>query len=451
MIRLNTIIHIFQSGNWSRNSAEKVIWGADDDFIEQLKGFKNIQTLVLPWMRNRLSNWSSLQDKSNLLTQEYYEWTASDPLCTWVETPGTIRMRYDVIHNRTCNRKINRTLRPRSLKPLYFNAKPLSKEYYWPKNLLLPPYFYKNPPPFVFYVHIITNAIVTGVGDVYFENAKLVPYGCKPNGDPRLPGNPLDQPLYEELFVITQYWGTSVFHRMLEIAPRLGSSLHFLKQNPHIQILTPEGPNGTLGELFQILGLNPNRMVTKWGRAKIVYLPRASMCGYASVQETQIISNLYQRYIVEHVGKIPRNKLILIRRSKRRRFTEQTAIEKVVEQAAREYNLDYVMFIDNPVPSLRDTMRLFHAAVMIVAPHGAGLSNVIFSQPGTYVIEGVCNLPHLNFCFQRTSVMLGHHWHGIPSRGGCEGVIDVAASSINDTVREYLTQRKNFELGTVTL
>ena len=99
------------------------------------------------------------------------------------------------------------------------------------------------------------------------------------------------------------------------------------------------------------------------------------------------------------------------------------------------------MFIDNPVPSLKDTMRMFHSAVMVVGPHRAGLSNVFFSQPGTYVVEGVCNLPHVNLCFHRLAHVLGHHWHGIPSRGGCEGHVDVAAKDVNSTVRGLLELR----------
>jgi len=102
-------------------------------------------------------------------------------------------------------------------------------------------------------------------------------------------------------------------------------------------------------------------------------------------------------------------------------------------------------------------MTLFHSAVVVVAPHGAGLSNVLFSRPGTFVVEGVCNVPHVNLCFQRLTHVLGHHWHGVTSRGGCERpslgvhhwhgvtsrggcetVVDVAASDVDAYVKQYL-------------
>ena len=166
-------------------------------------------------------------------------------------------------------------------------------------------------------------------------------------------------------------------------------------------------------------------------RAKIVYQPRATGCGNANIQESEVLSQLYLDYIKRTFPAQPRNRLILIRRSKKRKFNDQKGIEKVLEHAARDYNLTYTLFPDRPTPSLNETMMMFHSAVLIVGPHGAGLSNMIFSQPGTYVLEGVCNLPHVILCFQRLAHILGHHcihWHGVTSRGGCEGVVDVPAS-----------------------
>jgi capsular polysaccharide biosynthesis protein len=88
---------------------------------------------------------------------------------------------------------------------------------------------------------------------------------------------------------------------------------------------------------------------------------------------------------------------------------------------------------------MTDTMRIFRSAVMVVAPHGTGEANVIFSPPGIYLIEGVCHAPHINVCHGDTALALGHHWHGIISRQGCGGVVDVEASRIDSVVREHLS------------
>ena len=48
------------------------------------------------------------------------------------------------------------------------------------------------------------------------------------------------------------------------------------------------------------------------------------------------------------------------------------------------------LFPDNPVPPLKRALQMFNRAFLVVAPHGAGLSNVFFSEPGTIIIEGLC-------------------------------------------------------------
>ena len=109
-----------------------------------------------------------------------------------------------------------------------------------------------------------------------------------------------------------------------------------------------------------------------------------------------------------------------------------------LQLVAKDYRLTFALFADNPTPSLNDTMTMFHSAVVVVAPHGAGLSNVLFSQPGTYVVEGVCNRPKVNLCYKRLAHVLGHHWHGIMSRRGCPIVVNVSPPQIDYAVREYL-------------
>jgi len=134
---------------------------------------------------------------------------------------------------------------------------------------------------------------------------------------------------------------------------------------------------------------------------------------------------------------------VLIRRSVSRRFTEQKGIEEAMKRVAADFNLTFNLFPDNPTPPLNATMTLFHSAVIVVGPVGAGESNILFSRPGTYVVEGVCNVPHVNLCFQRLAYILGHHWHGIASRGGCENSVSVSITELDTTVRKLLHLRQN--------
>lgn len=127
----------------------------------------------------------------------------------------------------------------------------------------------------------------------------------------------------------------------------------------------------------------------------------------------------------------------------------QAAIETMLRRVAAEYGLNYTLFADNPVPSLNDTMRMFFSAVLIVAPHGAGISNIVFSQPGTYVIEGICNPPNSNLCYQRLAHVLGHRWHGLGSTGGCPSVVTISPARVEHAVRTFLTLEHPLNRSTV--
>ena len=192
-----------------------------------------------------------------------------------------------------------------------------------------------------------------------------------------------------------------------------------------------------VSEMLRMIGIDPVRIVTGITRAKLVYLPQGTPCGFPDARSIQLLSALFRDHIrSKHRG--PRNRLIYVRRSGLRRFAVGAPIEFVLQAIAERRRLNYTVFGDRPTPPLSTAAELFNSAVAVVGPHGAGLSNVVFSEPGTALIEGVCNEPHVNMCYQMTAHMLGLRYHGIPSRGGCERVIDVTASDVETAVEAYV-------------
>lgn len=433
-----------KTSDWNISASNQLHLLAEwkNSFFQELSNYSQITIVILPWLSNPLQreeDWSSLTDTSNLLIREYYESTASDPLCTWIETPGKVEFSFDVINNWTCNRNTTRGSIPRSVSLLALNAKPPYRGYYFPSAF--PDEYFEELPRVLHSLYIVKSGIANGVGDVFIRNAKIVPYACYPNVKLNPPENVAKIPLYDEVFVITQPYGTYIYHRLAEVTPRVAVFIEFLLRNPKIKILAPE-KQGRMVELLSVLGIKRDRIITGWCRGEIIYLPRATACCFPHFLETQVLSLHYRQYLKKNFQLVKRNKVVFIRRTGRRYFHNQTVIEKVVEMAVRAYNLSYEVFKDNPSPPLVDMMCMFSAAVMVVAPHGAGFANLVFSEPGTFIIEGVCNRPHTNLFFQRTAQVLGHRWHGIPSTGGCKpgvvGVVTIDPSIINDTIMTYL-------------
>jgi capsular polysaccharide biosynthesis protein len=59
--------------------------------------------------------------------------------------------------------------------------------------------------------------------------------------------------------------------------------------------------------------------------------------------------------------------------------------------------------------SFADQVRLFSEAEIVVGPHGGGLTNTVFSQPGTTVIE-VFPPSYISGCFWALSDVCGHRY-----------------------------------------
>jgi hypothetical protein len=267
------------SGDNGRNDAlrldanPELIWGGEDDYMETLaKRHRHILTVALPWMATSVTTaeqthsipvtnmWNSLTDVSNVLMQRYYQWTGDNQLCAWIETPGVTHMKYDVIYERKCERNLSSAATYyRSLAPVFLYGKPFNQFQYWPNNgTSYPKHFYTDALPFVFYLHVYQDAVANEMGDVFSGHSAVMLYSCRDlSSEPHtaLPANAESLPFYDEVLTLTQMWGTAIYHRMVEVVPRIAAFLDFVIEHPNIRIQAPGSGADRLNEIFRILGL----------------------------------------------------------------------------------------------------------------------------------------------------------------------------------------------------
>lgn len=121
---------------------------------------------------------------------------------------------------------------------------------------------------------------------------------------------------------------------------------------------------------------------------------------------------------------IPRSKksdiVIYIRRRKSRRVQNDKVLLDIIRHS---FHRRLRIHDDVNLPSLRDQLMLFSRATLIIAPHGAGLVNIIACRPNTRVIEFM-DPANINICYMRLAVLLGLQHTGIPIRSG---VVDANA------------------------
>ncbi|ESN97794.1 hypothetical protein HELRODRAFT_193201 [Helobdella robusta] len=426
----------------------QVLWGRDDGFINKLLSVPNIKLIVLPWIK-----YDTEFDGKNVLYPFYYNWSASDPLCRWIKMEKFTKAHWDAVYGKKCNKNIARGILPTKLEFMYFHSRPVNQLHYWPNDgLSYPSYYFNEPPPYALYLTVIQDAVINLVGDVITGSYKIVPFTCSHDNIPTIPIEYPESTVYKEVFIVTQFWGTSYFHKLIEVMPRLAPYRKFLKDNKQVLIHAPE-ERRQVSEMLNILGINSERIITGVVRAKVVYLPQGTPCGFPQVQGLQLLShymklslNKMQNNITVNTDNSNKNKahksllpkqLLLIKRSGLRRFRQQKEIENAVKTFCGRNNLTFVLFDDNPVPSLPETMSIFHSSSFVVAPHGAGLANVMFCKQGSIIIEGVCNPPHVNMCYQFVSHVLGMRYHAIPSKSGCEGFIDINPQIIINVLQAF--------------
>jgi hypothetical protein len=195
--------HSKQWRNISALKNIKLIGGADDDFLQQLDNFSQIEAVFLPWTHNKARIWNSLEDTSNILVNKYVEWTTDKELCQYIKNSGVCRYSHHITYNTTCVTDIQKTENPQSLHLLALNSKPLWLKFYWPNNgTSYPPHFYHEPPAFVFYLHMIQDCIVTPDSEVWSGNMHLVQHTCSYNTKKGPPQNRDKIPLYDEVIAV---------------------------------------------------------------------------------------------------------------------------------------------------------------------------------------------------------------------------------------------------------
>ena len=282
------------------------------------------------------------------------------------------------------------------------------------------------------FLHVIRNAIATRDGDVHVANLKIVPQRCLQSLKPTKPRNvPKDSK--EEVFTVSQFYGGAYYHDITENLSRLSPWLDFLKKNKHIQIHTAS-KSSFLQKIFNSLGLDPSRMITGTVRAKILYMPPASTCGRSIAFNGQLLSLQFRQAM--QTPPQPRKSIVVIKRSAKRWFKNHDQICQMIRKVVQGTDIKVEIFSDKKLPTFEQTMAIFNRAFMVIGPHGAGQTNLFFSEEGTVNLEGQCVIHGTaNLCYRNLMTVLGHRYYGLSPDRGCQ---DTKPEQLEEPVRRYI-------------
>ncbi|KAJ4460191.1 hypothetical protein PAPYR_3580 [Paratrimastix pyriformis] len=212
--------------------------------------------------------------------------------------------------------------------------------------------------------------------------------------------------------LLRSLWATNYYHFLAESLPRLVPLLPELRSRPGIVILAP-AEHSFMKELFRLLGLADRVFFVPDSdtyAAAEVLMPSPARCLWVA---PRLVAALRAELLgaVGREGHLHHTRppaVIVIRRKGSREVANHAALMAAVRAEFNGTRYETVEFEALPVAA---TVDLFHRAALVVGPHGAGLTNIMFCPAGTPVIEFLEEF-HPPLCFVYMATALGLPWFG---------------------------------------
>jgi capsular polysaccharide biosynthesis protein len=187
---------------------------------------------------------------------------------------------------------------------------------------------------------------------------------------------------YDHLIVVAQSTDAIYGHFLCEVIPRLGM-LPLDCLNSHQVYASTRYPQYL--DLLCLAGVNSDNLISSMGH-HMVYCKKATIPSFRMDGCHQ-----YPRFCMDALRKVRQaallelnpyqgsSKIFVSRGAQNLRANEGKLIDLMVSMGFK--------VIDPAQHSLAEQAAIFHAAEVVVGPHGSGLFNVVFSRAGTRVVS----------------------------------------------------------------
>jgi capsular polysaccharide biosynthesis protein len=228
------------------------------------------------------------------------------------------------------------------------------------------------------------HAVVTGTGDLVHE-VSLYFGALHPREHPLFldpfPGEPRRIP--GRLGVLASRGDSNYFHFLIDVLPRLG----VLEQAP--DIAAPDrwyapGQTSFQRELLDMVGIGPEQRIDS-EEAHHVQADCLVVPGVPSICEQNppwVVDFLRSRLLTRVPASTERRPVYIVRSAGTNNRAVTNEAELIRLLTARGFDI-----VDPSQMSVAEQIRTFATAPVIVSPHGAALANLVFTSPGSTVIE----------------------------------------------------------------
>ncbi len=217
---------------------------------------------------------------------------------------------------------------------------------------------------------------------------------------------------------LVHWWHTNYYHWLMQSLTKI-EGLEYYQEQTGIKptLIIPSNPPSWKIESLRLLGYEPDNCI-QWNRSKLK-VKRLVVPSFQHSASDQLVSPTACRWLRQRVfsnlpnvdsKQISCSSRIYISRPKtagRRIINEDDVLEALIPFGFVAYTLENLSFSDQ--------VKLFSQAEIVVSPHGAGLTNIIFAQNLTVIeLFGSFGIPTLFFLakalgFQYACLMSDHN------------------------------------------
>lgn len=216
----------------------------------------------------------------------------------------------------------------------------------------------------------------------------------------------------EKIVIDVNYkWSDTYYHFMTEVVPNVLFALSKLEEmkssytRENIIIFTKINPEFTLqwfewfGVTARCLLITDNIEHVYWkGRVKCRYVE----CGNISPERVNLIQNAVRPRQLETITS-PQRIGILMQRCGDREILNEDEVLETLQNTFKDEIDRWVVFTTLPP---QKTVSLFASASVIVGPHGAGFTNLLFCNPEKVKVVELAPVAHAYVCYWHLSEVL---------------------------------------------
>jgi capsular polysaccharide biosynthesis protein len=207
-------------------------------------------------------------------------------------------------------------------------------------------------------------------------------------------------------FNLSLFWHSYYYHWICDVLTRLHTVLPRL--TPDIQVVLPARMTAWQSRSLELIGLPLSQCVPYTGKRpwKVEHLFYASPVAMTGDHEKESLHWVRDTIWQRCLGRVPARagwrKLYLARRN--------TASRNVINEAELLPLLQERGFevVDCGTLNFDEQVRLFSEAACVAGPHGAALTNILWSPPGIKVFE-IFEPSAVRRCYWSMCKTLGHH------------------------------------------